>query len=75
MGVGGHLQAPAALPLGKRPGTHRTGSPRVGLNMENLPSRTSMDVNPGTGKISVVYPGTHSHVIATIIWEVSSSSI
>jgi hypothetical protein len=35
MGVGGQLHAPAALPQGKRPGTHFTGGwvgPRAGLD-------------------------------------------
>ena len=35
MGVGGHCHAPAALPPGKRPGTHCTGGwvgPRAGLD-------------------------------------------
>ena len=48
MGVVGHLQAPAALPLRKRPGAHFTGGwagPRAGLDTENLPSRTRRDVD------------------------------
>jgi hypothetical protein len=35
MGVGGKLQAPAALPPGKKPGTHFTGGwvgPRAGVD-------------------------------------------
>ena len=35
MGVGGQRQAPAALPLGKRPRTHYAGgwvAPRTGLD-------------------------------------------
>jgi hypothetical protein len=35
MGVGGQLHAPAALPQGKRPGTHYIGGwvgPRAGLD-------------------------------------------
>ena len=31
-GVGGQRHAPAALPLGKKPGTHFIGSPRAGLD-------------------------------------------
>jgi hypothetical protein len=36
MGVGGQLHAPAALPPGKRPGTHCIGGwvgPRAGLDL------------------------------------------
>jgi hypothetical protein len=47
MGVGGQLHAPAALPLGKRPGTYCTGGwvgPRAGLDgcWKSRPHRDSI---------------------------------
>ena len=77
MEVGGHLQTPAPLPLGTRPCTHCTGgwaANRAGLDMENLPHPNGCR-SPDRPASTVVDPGTHSHVIATISWGVSSSSV
>ena len=49
MGVRGQLQAPAALPAGKRPGIHCTGAwvgPRAGLGWCRK-SRPHLDSIPG----------------------------
>jgi hypothetical protein len=50
MWEGGQRHAPAALPSGKRPGTHRTGGwvgPRAGLDVWGK-SRSHRDSIPGS---------------------------
>jgi hypothetical protein len=57
MGMGGQIHAPAALPPGKRPGTHCIGGwvgPKAGLNGYGK-SRPNRDSIPGPGRLS--YPG------------------
>ena len=77
--VVGHLQAPTALPPGKKDGTHCTGGwvcPRVGLDMGKPALQHPNGCrSPDRPACSVVYPGTHSYVIATISWEVCDSSV
>jgi hypothetical protein len=66
MGVGGQLHAPAALPPGKRPGTHCIGGwvgPRSGLDgcKKSCSYRDSIPDRPARSEslYRLRYPGPH----------------